>query len=386
MKAPVAPTWLVPCALVLLGTVAHAQEEQPWLQDREYREGMGFRTGDFEIHPGVGAEFGYDSNYYQRADSEDPIGSLRLRLSPSISVATLGPQRSSDGAPPPSVEFRSGLSGTYLEFIPLTGSDTDKETLRDQRNVSGDFGISLSILPRRPWSGRLAADVGRVVQPTNEFVFPGATFNRWTPAGTADLRWTPHSGLFDWQLGYRFAGTFFEASVFQNLNNFENEANTRGRWRFLPKTALFFDGRVGFVTYPVPLYKTASYPVRAQLGANGLITPSFGLLVMAGWGSSFYAGDREDFDSVVGQAELKWYLTPSPAADQKEVSLVSSALVVGFTRDFEDSYVGTYLERDRGYAKLTYFIGGTFLLDVEAGAAAVLYPPLSDYGQPKGWT
>ena len=35
---------------------------QAWLQDRRVLEGEGLRSGDFEFHPGIGAQLGYDSN------------------------------------------------------------------------------------------------------------------------------------------------------------------------------------------------------------------------------------------------------------------------------------------------------------------------------------
>ncbi|HZO12148.1 MAG TPA: hypothetical protein VFB62_02790, partial [Polyangiaceae bacterium] len=66
---------------LLLSESASAQSDpnsQTWLRDRRYREGAGIRVGDFELHPGIGADFGYDSNYLRRSENEDPIGSLRL--------------------------------------------------------------------------------------------------------------------------------------------------------------------------------------------------------------------------------------------------------------------------------------------------------------------
>src|SRR3954451_20753599 len=76
-------------------SLAHAQD-QTWLKDRRYTEGPGYRVGDFELHPGAALEFGYDSNYFRRS-SEDAatlpvVGSLRLRLTPSLSFSTLGAQ------------------------------------------------------------------------------------------------------------------------------------------------------------------------------------------------------------------------------------------------------------------------------------------------------
>ena len=63
----------VACALP---SVASAQD-QPWLSDRRFTEGKGIEVGNFELHPGAAAEFGYDSNYFRRGDDEDPIGTLR---------------------------------------------------------------------------------------------------------------------------------------------------------------------------------------------------------------------------------------------------------------------------------------------------------------------
>ena len=68
------------------------------------------------------AEFGFDSNYFQRADSpdEDPIGALRLRITPSFSLSTLGPQRREGGGRRQVVAAVDGdvLAGD-VESIPL---------------------------------------------------------------------------------------------------------------------------------------------------------------------------------------------------------------------------------------------------------------------------
>jgi len=244
------------CAGVLLAETAHAQEHY-WLKDRRYTEGMGYRVGDFELHPGAGADFGYDSNYFMRSSDEDPIGSLRLRVSPSFSLSTLGPQRRGEDAPPPSVNFRAGLSGTYHEFIPISGSEVGRDSLQEQRNVGANFDTSLEILPERVWSGKLDAGIGRTVQPTNEGDL-NRSYDRWTPKAGAELIWTPGAGTFDWRLGYGFAGTFFESGDFSNLNNYRNSIKTRGRWRFLPRTAIMYDMSAGFITYPTGTDKTSS--------------------------------------------------------------------------------------------------------------------------------
>ncbi|MCC6521092.1 MAG: hypothetical protein IT373_00380 [Polyangiaceae bacterium] len=373
-------------ATLFVANSASAQE-QYWLRDRRYTEGMGYRVGDFELHPGIGADVGYDYNYFLRSQTEGPAGALRFRISPSFSVSTLGPQRMEDSEPP-SVEFRGGLSATYHEFVPVSGSADGKEQLKTQRNVTGDLRLDLNIMPRRVVSGNLHAGVGRSVQPTNAGD-PGTSFNRVNPYAGGELAITPGGGLFDWRFGYDFSGTVFETGQYGGLTNLRHDVQTRGRWRFYPRTALMFDGRFGFISYPSGgTDKTSSHPVRARIGINGLVTPAFGLTALVGWGASFYSGDApQDFDSVIGQLELKFFLVaPSDLTEDDRSGGALSTLSIGFIRDFEDSFISSQFERDRGYAKFSYLFGGAFLLVIDAGAAALRYPPVERLGKPEGWT
>ncbi|WP_437522990.1 hypothetical protein WME79_33015 [Sorangium sp. So ce726] len=371
--------------LTLSPALALAQD-QPWLKDRRYTEGIGIRTGDLELHPGVAAEFGYDSNFFRRAEDDQaasddvgPVGSLRLRITPSFSLSTLSAQRQevTPDAPPPDVEFRGGISATYEEFFPVSGMEKGKERLGQQRNIGGLLDANVTILPRRPWSGIIDASLGRTIAPS-DLGITNESFRRVHADAGAELVWTPGGGLLDWRLGYRFLGTFFELDEFDSLTNMQHRLRTRGRWRFLPRTALIYDASLGFVNYPNPGSLPSSHPLRAQLGINGLVTSSFGLLAMAGWGASFYSSDGQaevhDFDSVIGQLELKWYLTPNPSTDPEAATLALSSLSAGFTRDFQDSLLASYYERNRGYLKLTYFFGGRFLVIADGGVAANVYP------------
>jgi hypothetical protein len=365
-------------AMMAAPAVAQAQD-QPWLRDRSYTEGIGYRAGDFELHPGLAAEFGYDSNYFRRALEEKPVGSLRLRITPSLSLSTLsGQRRGIAGGPPPDVEFRAALSATYNEFFPVSGdSIPDREKMSQQRNVGANLDLGLTILPSRPWSGNIYAKFLRDITASPQGL-TGDSFNRIIPRAGAELIWTPGSGLLDWRLGYEFIGTFFESGRYAQISNFNHELHTRGRWRFLPRTALMYDAHLSFINYPsTATTKTASHPLHTLIGINGLVTSSFSLLALAGWGASFYTpAPQEDFNSVIGQLELKWYITPNPSNDPAAAGLSLSTLAVGFVRDFYDSYIGTYFERDRGYANLSYFFAGRFLVVVEGGAGPIVYPAI----------
>ncbi|MFO0550413.1 MAG: hypothetical protein U0271_18605 [Polyangiaceae bacterium] len=365
--------------MLLIAGTASAQSPA-WLSDREYAQGRGFEVGNFELHPGIGVEFGYDSNYFRRADDEDPIGTLRLRISPSFFVSTLGPQRRAPGTAPPAITFSAGIAATYDEFFPVTGSDAGQNQMKDQRNVGGRADFRLDFFPGRVVFGSLHGGVSRNIDPSNAGV-QAESFNRDIPDAGAEIGFAPGGGVFDWRFGYNFTGTFFESGGYTNLNNFNHDFYTRGRWRFLPRSALTFDGRFDLLQYPDtgPGGKTGAHPVRARLGYNGLITKSFALTVLGGWGASFYQpAPQEDFDSFIGQLEVKWLITPPPATDPEAASLSLSHLAVGFNRDFADSYIGTYEEINRGYAKFSYLFAQRFLLVVQAGVAAVIHPPIPD--------
>jgi hypothetical protein len=112
---------------------------------------------------------------------------------------------------------------------------------------------------------------------------------------------------------------------------------------------------------------------------NGLITSRFAFLGLIGYGASFYDTSQNaatpQFDSVIGQAELKWFLSANPGeSPTNEASLVLSSIAIGYTRDFQNSYLGAFYGNDRGYAKISYFFAGRALISLEGGVGAIEYP------------
>ncbi|HKQ70710.1 MAG TPA: hypothetical protein VJT73_15295 [Polyangiaceae bacterium] len=365
-------------ALGLTFSTVSLAQDQVWLKDRRYGEGIGVRAGDLEIHPGVAGEFGYDSNYFLRSDSggPPPASSLRLRITPSLSLSTLSQQRrDAEGGTtePPKVSFRAGAAATYNEFIATKSQQQDE--FSKQRNIGGLANLQLTILPGRPLSVDLYGDFLRSVQPSKIAEF---NFDRLNARFGGGFIWAPGGGMFDWRVGYEYGLTYFEDAQFRNLSNAYNQVNTRGRWRFLPRTAFLFDANAGFIRYNQgPTLQLPSDPVRARIGLNGLVSPSFALLAMVGWGASFYKGvAAQQFDSVIGQAEFKWFITPNPGLDPSAATLALSSVSVGFSRDFFNSYLGNFYARDRGYLNVSYFFGGRFLLVADGGVAAFEYPDL----------
>src|SRR5258706_11589522 len=309
------------CALIglALGYSSNAlAQEQTWLKDRRYGEGIGIRTGDLELHPGIAGEFGYDSNYFLLAGTQNEriIDTLRLRITPSFSLSTVSTQRreaEGGSSEPPKVAFRAGVAASYSEFIATKSQNSDQ--LTKQRNVGALGNLQLTILPGRPFGADLFTDFLRTVQPSND---PNFNYNRITARFGGGFTWAPGGGLFDWRLGYEYGLTYFEDVGFRKLSNNYHQINTRGRWRFLPRTALMYDATATFLRYNnnPDTFQFNSDPIRARIGLNGLVTSSFAFLGMIGWGSSFYKGvGAQQFDSVIAQAELKWYITPNPGMD-----------------------------------------------------------------------
>lgn len=362
-------------------TSAPVADAQEWLANRQHREGIGYRVGNLELHPSLAGEFGYDSNMFHRAAAEDPMAVMRLRVSPALSLATLSDQRRSPQGreAKPNMLFRADLGATYNEYIATDSARSSEAS--EFRNIGGNLGADLELFPGRVWGGHLYGGAIRTIQPSN-LSDTRASFDRINARGGAEIVWAPGGGMFDWRVGYEYGGTFFEKDYLRGFDNHTHSLQTRGRWRFLPRTALLFDASQSFVQYPHP--NTANFllnsqPIRARLGLKGLLSNRFALLAMAGWGSTFLEPGlvpAQDYDGPIGQAELSYYPTSAPGLTDtpREVSLTLSKLSLGYMRDFQPSYLGGHYSLDRGYVNGSYFFAGRVLGIMEVGVARVGFP------------
>jgi hypothetical protein len=387
-----------------------AQGGPEWLKDRKYTEGIGIRAGDLELHPGIAGEVGYDSNVFLRStqtgvDNGAPaapiIPSAVVRITPSLYLSTVGVERREGDPTPPAVAFRAGVNATYRALFGLSSDASDvapdgtKPNDPSQLNtVSGAADARLSILPGRPAGIEAFGGVARTVLPNTASADPDVSFTQDLVRVGGELVTQPGGGTLDWRLGYEFDDTLFESTAGVPYDNYLQRVYTRGRWRFRPRTALVYDGSISFNRYAnvQAAFNAAglvsSMPVRARIGVNGLVTDRFSVLLMAGWGASFIdtapLPQQQQYDSVIGQAELKWYLTANPGvATPNEVSLSLSSIAIGYTRDFQTSYLGNYYGIDRGYLKFDYFFAGRAYISLSGGVGAIEYPNIWD---PNGTT
>ncbi|OQB17686.1 MAG: hypothetical protein BWY17_00682 [Deltaproteobacteria bacterium ADurb.Bin207] len=369
------------CAAVLIGClcltvtgVASAQN-QPWLADKGYGQGIGYEVGNFVLHPGIAGEFGYDSNMFNRAPNENVAEVWRLRFTPSLSLTNETREKT-----PQKVRVQAGVSAAYNEYIPAGNTSDD---VSDFRNVGVNTNADVTFNPEGRFGGRLFGDIIRTIQPSN-LSDTSSAYNRINLRGGGEFIWKPGGGMFDWRLGYEYGAVLFEEDQFDSLNNATHKIFTRGRWKFLPRTALLFDANTAFVRYPhvdANSYLLGSNPLRARVGFNGLMTDRLALLAMVGWGASFHRTGSvpvENFDSVIGQAQLTFYptLAPTDGSGQAEAAYTLSSVALGYVRDFENSYFGSFYGRDRGYLRASAFIVQRVVIEGEGGLSRVGFPNL----------
>lgn len=374
--------------LALHASSAHAQSGQPWLDDRRYGQGIGVRTGDLEFHPGIAAQVGYDSNYLQNSGdvgittdgvlslNEPVIDVARLRVTPSLSLKTLSASRmiGTEQAAPPAANFEARGYVSYNVLFPIESAATGDSL---SNFLQGGTALKLDILPERPWGADASLAFTSMVQPNNDPLLPPA-FSREIYQAEAGVTWRPGGKKMAWRVAYGATYTRFVLDTFTGYDNLAHGLITAGHWKFLPRTALLYEGRLGFVSYSDNASALAgSRPISTKLGLAGLLSNHVSLLTMLGWMATFYepvAGTIRDYDGPIGQLQLTYYPSPQAEAPTGATAVGLSSVAVGYLRSVDNAYLGNYVRRDRIYADLSYFVGGVVVLSLQGGLSALARP------------
>ena len=367
---------------LLIPANAHAQA---WLKDRAASEGSGIKTGNLEVHPGIGTEVGYDSNWFLRSSSTDRlvlngevnglpvVGLPVLRITPSISLSTLSGDRIG-GIPgdPPKFKFRVSGAATYREYLSGDWSN--------QRNVAGALNADLQIAPQQPFGGVIGASYLRTVNSTASGD-PNLAFVRNDVLANGELVYSPGGGTLEFRGGYRGRFTLFDNNA--SSNQTEHTGTARARWLFRPRNALFLDAAYGVLGYSTNTADTRDLaPLRVKLGTSGLLTPRIGILLAGGYGSSGVQDGPgrtpSDFASVIGQAEVRYFFDAAALPDSASSDGVSTnVLAVGLLRDFQPSMLGSVFSMTRGYARATYLWQGKVFTSIEGGVSSIGFNALT---------
>ena len=388
--------WSRACAVIavpaaILGWSSNASA-QGWLADRKYTEGAGIRTGDLELHPGIGGEVGYDTNWYLRSHTEGanivngaprlpPRDAAIFRLTPSFYVSTLGAQRTDAAgmtrSTPRLISFRGGASATARAFI-------GREMSR-QHNVGFNGDMRLDVAHGRPIGMGVWVAYNRLIQP-QVLADPNLSFNRSDIRTGAEVIAIPGGGTLDMRVGYQFNAALFEQSNGVPYTNLTHEILVKNRWRFRPRTALFSDTSLRFINYPnaerALNYLNDSTPLRTRLGLTGLLTHRFGALVAAGYGATFFKNPQAfaspQYNSINAQVEGTFYLGQGNSGTDEpgQATLLLSTISLGFLRDFQNSLLGNFYNTNRVYGRIEYAFGGRSIIRFDVFGEQLNYPPV----------
>jgi hypothetical protein len=322
---------------------------QAWAADRSRAEGHGIRLGNFELHPGIGSELGYDSNVFLSEDAED---SVVLRVAPAVYLSTLSAERLGDEVP--KLSFRFGASGAFKYYFAQS---------------EGDIGVGqdakLTWTPSQVFALELFDTYHRSVDPFGDAVAPMSSdtdqlnFARDQIAVGTRLQLSTKGGLVKGGLGYRFDYDWFEHDIYRQNVNLTHNIAADTSWEFLPKTALFWNGVVQLHQYDdtyadeAPSERNSSTSVSSKLGINGALTQKVGFTVAGGYGAGFFTDDN-DFESVIAQVELRWHLRET------------IVWALGYDRQFDTAFQGNYSRLDRVKTNLQAMFLGALLLGARA--------------------
>jgi hypothetical protein len=350
--------WLGLAIMTLAATTSSVASAQDWLEDRDRTEGPGIKAGDLELHPGLGAEVGYDSNVFYADQGEE--GSALLRVTPHFYLSTSTRRRPSDDkAKPPTIRFRGGVAASYYGFFATRYGDDIAEV------ISTSAGLNLVILPERPFNLTFMDELTRTVRPFTETSGTDPTFARWRNDVGARLGFASKSNVLKGGLGYTFGLDSFEDRLFEDNDSFTHTVKLDTGWLFLPRTTLLYDADVAFQDYPNWNTGSATWlsdntRLSTRVGINGVLSPRISATALVGYGAGFFDAG-EDYDDINGSLELRF--NPSQ----------TFMLSLGYERAYRSSFVGNYVRRDRGYLGGDLMMGGTFLLSAKVHAGLYKY-------------
>jgi hypothetical protein len=372
-----ATRWALWVAVGLLHTTEASAQEEVWLNDEQLSEGRGFQRDRLRYAGGLAAAFGYDSNVFLRAgDAQEPrADAFKLTITPFFRINSQNPP----GATKAPYALTASASLSYIEFIQgPTESGRPEDDLTGHRNFGFAGRLQLRIAPEARWGGELHGSATRTIQPSN-LGDPTASFNRTNPSIGGAVVWTPGGGLFSWKvLGYDLVYNYFEADRFQRYNNLNHNIRSSATWRFLPRTSLFADSRLLLIRYTNATEQSNGDVFATRAGINGLVSYRFGFLAAVGWTTSVFdsknGAARQDFDRLMAQAEARFFLSTPPKNTEDEIRTYPTKFTLGYMRDSNQSYIGNFYNRDRGYAAFSYFFARKVRSTAQLSVAYLSFP------------
>ena len=340
MRTRPSKVWLTGAVVLSLWMAATDVSAQGW---RDYdAEGSGIRVGRLELHPGIGAEVGFDNNVFYESDNLDSAAILRMTA--HLDLSTIGAERATEGEAAEDngamVEFRGGLEGSLHHYLSGRLSDTARDRL------SGGGDLELMINPHGLFTVRLHERFKRTIRP---FTDPNResgevlAYGRNNNDAGVEFLIKSRGDVLKGRVGYTHHFEFFDDNDFNYANQYAHTIDGGLSWRFFPSTALLYETEVRIAGFPndadvaiAPSLVTDNITVSNRIGVNGAITDTFSLSAMIGYEAGFY-DQADDYDSVSGRAEVRWH--PRPTTN----------FALGYRRRFSPSLIGNFTSEHRIY-------------------------------------
>jgi hypothetical protein len=361
---------------LLAGKVAHAQDVVsigyqglPYKASGESNTGIQVSDGML-LHAGIGVEAGYDTNVFYAPSSPTgtPVGSSIVRVMPYLELTNA--TRTGPVSHDISMDARVGLQYRYY------GSDnSDVERFRNawmpNAGLSLGFGngqqlgLGIADVFARTEDPPYQSQLGTVSTPLIHNNNQASIEGRWSPGGgrlTTMLRFTNMIDVYE--APYTYA------------NSMVNSLTLDVSWKWLPKTAIFFDAQQGYIDYfndsttidPVTMTmipaKVASYPLTLTAGLRGLLTAKTSALLAVGYTNGFYSsgGSTEGFwGSTYAKLEFSFLFTQL------------SRGVVGFQHSFANAVISSFSYNETAYLSYTQQIAGRLALDLSGRYQYISY-------------
>ncbi len=317
----------------------------------------GLGSGKIRFHPALTLLGGYDTNVFYEDTNEGPDGAAVIGVRPELGIETYKPTN---------VDFRL-KGGIFFQYFV-----SDDPLVSEQSGLDADATAGITFNPNGAVAFRLSDTFIR----TNESP-SGSTllsFNRIYNNAGATLLIQPGGKILTGEVGGRAAITRNQQLVELDKNEFGVRAGVK--WKFLPKTALLFEGTWDFIFYDVaersipgleegdePQFLSPfqgafrnvdSRPLRLRAGLKGLLLNRFGVTLLAGYGQGFYR-DGDDFKGFIGTAEIAYEIGPT------------SRFQLGYDRAFRDNTFSNYAKDHHVYTRYNHQFGGRFDLKLEGG-------------------
>lgn len=252
--------------------------------------------------------------------------------------------------PSPTLDLKFDGAVERRQFVGLQTPGT-----RRLSTFAGNAGLNMLVNKEGKFVFRLYDDYRRIAGPGNQTV----TQRLLSHVNTAGLGfdYKPGGGALVFSLDYSFFLNVFDrqrtglASP-RALDNLRHQPRLRATWKFLPKTATFIEANgqiTRFFNAGQGAFRTANANLlTTYLGIVGALTPKLNVLAKAGYGNTFIAeANSDNFNSVVGQAEVNWKPT------------TTTGLRGGFLREVQPTALFGFFDRLGGYLQFDQALGGS---------------------------